>query len=735
MSIFSIPPLISSMLFLLLGVFVFLKNKKSVVNATFSLICLSTVWWQFTWFILFNTKDEFLASILVRVGYMGIILIPITFFHFFITFLDKNYRLDKYLLYFSYLFGLLFEISLWTSNYFISGYYKFFWGFYPKASILHPVYLLVLTIISLRILYLLLYSLKQKDKLSPYKYYQIKYFFIALIFYIFSASDFIVNYGVEIYPVGFIFIIVFLSIVGYSIIKYRLMDVRIIIRGSSVYLLSVALVVAMAIAINKALNIFFTVDSNVSYLLILIFSLTIFSYVEKYFYYLANKYLFYSFYNSQETINNLSRELTYYTDLKKIIDLIVNSIKKTMQLERAGVLLLNKENNISNYQIAKVVGFNINNGISLVKDNFLTQYLQKTKKPLVRDELLLLSRDSKNSKEQKGFLELHDNMEHIEASLCLPLLAGGKLIGIIVLGGKISGDAYTQEDLTLLATLSLQAGIAIDNAKLYQEVDDFNKNLKNKVDEQTKEIKAKADHLSKLLEMRSEFLDIASHQLKTPVSVILGTISMFREGSMEKLSKEQQHKFIDNIFFKAKKLGTIISDILRASEMDTDEFMLDPKCLKATQLADVITEACDGLKQNAEEKKIELKWTAPKNPVSNILTDPDFLEQAITNLVDNAIKYTAKGSVSIDLSENNDRVIMKVSDTGIGIPKTDQAKMFHKFNRAKNAVNMYTDGSGLGLFIVKKIVEAHQGGTIAFESTEGQGTTFTISFQKYIKNK
>ena len=723
------------MLFLLLGVFVFLKNKKSVVNATFSLICLSTVWWQFTWFILFNTKDEFLASILVRVGYMGIILIPITFFHFFITFLDKNYRLDKYLLYFSYLFGLLFEISLWTSNYFISGYYKFFWGFYPKASILHPVYLLVLTIISLRILYLLLYSLKQKDKLSPYKYYQIKYFFIALIFYIFSASDFIVNYGVEIYPVGFIFIIVFLSIVGYSIIKYRLMDVRIIIRGSSVYLLSVALVVAMAIAINKALNIFFTVDSNVSYLLILIFSLTIFSYVEKYFYYLANKYLFYSFYNSQETINNLSRELTYYTDLKKIIDLIVNSIKKTMQLERAGVLLLNKENNISNYQIAKVVGFNINNGISLVKDNFLTQYLQKTKKPLVRDELLLLSRDSKNSKEQKGFLELHDNMEHIEASLCLPLLAGGKLIGIIVLGGKISGDAYTQEDLTLLATLSLQAGIAIDNAKLYQEVDDFNKNLKNKVDEQTKEIKAKADHLSKLLEMRSEFLDIASHQLKTPVSVILGTISMFREGSMEKLSKEQQHKFIDNIFFKAKKLGTIISDILRASEMDTDEFMLDPKCLKATQLADVITEACDGLKQNAEEKKIELKWTAPKNPVSNILTDPDFLEQAITNLVDNAIKYTAKGSVSIDLSENNDRVIMKVSDTGIGIPKTDQAKMFHKFNRAKNAVNMYTDGSGLGLFIVKKIVEAHQGGTIAFESTEGQGTTFTISFQKYIKNK
>ena len=83
MSIFSLPPLISSLLFLLLGVFVFLKNKKSIVNITFSLICLSTVWWQFSWFILFNIKDEFWATLLVRIGYMGIIFIPITFFHFF----------------------------------------------------------------------------------------------------------------------------------------------------------------------------------------------------------------------------------------------------------------------------------------------------------------------------------------------------------------------------------------------------------------------------------------------------------------------------------------------------------------------------------------------------------------------------------------------------------------------------------------------------------------------------
>ena len=103
-----------------------------------------------------------------------------------------------------------------------------------------------------------------------------------------------------------------------------------------------------------------------------------------------------------------------------------------------------------------------------------------------------------------------------------------------------------------LETIAAQAAIAIENARLYREVQDFSKTLEQKVAEQTKDLKAKAEHLKKLLQMRSEFLDIASHQLKTPVSVILGTISLFKEGSIKKLPKERRQKFIDNIFNKAK---------------------------------------------------------------------------------------------------------------------------------------------------------------------------------------
>ena len=442
---------------------------------------------------------------------------------------------------------------------------------------------------------------------------------------------------------------------------------------------------------------------------------------------IANKYFFFSLYNYQETINKLANELNYYTDLNKIINAIVDTIKTTMQLNRAGVLLINTSVAPTHYQIARVIGFNEQNGISLVQDNFLTRHLEKTKNPLVRDEVDVLAKEAKTKKDADGFRKLYNHMKHIEASLCLPLISGKKLIGIVVLGAKISGDAYTKEDLDLLSVLSSQAGTAIDNARLYEKINEFNETLQEKVDEQTKSLKAKNVHLKKLLKMRSEFLDIASHQLKTPVSVILGTISMFQEGSMDKLPKKRQLKFINNIFQKAKKLSSIINDILRASEMDTDEFKLNKINLQSVQVEEIIQAVYDDLKKSAEDKGLKLTISNLQSKVSSVMSDPDFLEQAIYNLVDNAIKYTKKGEVKIALTQEDNRVIIRVKDTGIGIPETDHKKIFDKFARARNAVNMYTDGSGLGVFIVKKIIEAHQGGQVSFESKEDEGTVFTIS--------
>lgn len=238
-------------------------------------------------------------------------------------------------------------------------------------------------------------------------------------------------------------------------------------------------------------------------------------------------------------------------------------------------------------------------------------------------------------------------------------------------------------------------------------------------------------YIEKLMKQRSEFLDVASHQLRTPVSVILGTISLFREGDPDKLSQDQRRHFIDNIFHKARKLANIVNDLLEASEMDTAEpFQLTREYLKPTDPRGVIQEVIKELSPKAEEKGLRIEFDSAGN-IPLVRTDPERLEQALTNLIDNAVKYTKEGQVRVELSKKEDRIIIAVSDSGIGIPQADQPKIFEKFARAKNAAELYTDGSGLGLFIVKAIIEAHEGGKIWFESEENKGTTFYVSLPAY----
>jgi len=161
MSIYSIPPLICSLLALFLGLIVYEKINKSSINTAFFFLCLTVFWWQFDWFILFNIKNESLASFIIKVGYSGIIFIPPTCYLFVIKFLKLKERLVIRLV---YTVGLVFMLFLWFSNYFIDGFYKYSWGFYPKANFLHLVYLCLISFLIIRGLILLKVSLKEQKK-------------------------------------------------------------------------------------------------------------------------------------------------------------------------------------------------------------------------------------------------------------------------------------------------------------------------------------------------------------------------------------------------------------------------------------------------------------------------------------------------------------------------------------------------------------------------------------------
>ncbi|MDD5566607.1 MAG: HAMP domain-containing sensor histidine kinase [Patescibacteria group bacterium] len=263
--------------------------------------------------------------------------------------------------------------------------------------------------------------------------------------------------------------------------------------------------------------------------------------------------------------------------------------------------------------------------------------------------------------------------------------------------------------------------------------------LKQKVSDQTKDIKEKNKHLQKMLRTQSEFLDISSHQLRTPVSVIKGVISMILDGDMDDLPKAKQREFLQGVRDKSTKLEMIINDILCASEFDANKFSIKTDSL-VIHMEDVVDEAVKNSRLEAKQREIDLRWQKPKRPLPMIRGEAKYLEQAVYNLISNALKYTPstamvkearatrqqKGVVRVTVKKERENIIVCVSDNGIGIPKEEIGKLFHKFARAENATAMYTDGSGLGLFIVKAIVEGHYGKVWA-ESELKKGTNIYIS--------
>jgi signal transduction histidine kinase len=445
---------------------------------------------------------------------------------------------------------------------------------------------------------------------------------------------------------------------------------------------------------------------------------------------IANKYLFFSLYNVQETMARLTDELTNSIDLSKIVDSIVNSIKDAMQLDRAGILLIDQKEETTKYKIAKVIGFNEHNGISLVQDNFLTQHLEKTQRPLVLDELQMIVNDSNDEAVKQNFNQLAENMKHIEASLCVPMIISNKLIGIIVLGAKVSGDAYTSDDLNLLGTLAKQAAIAIDNARLYEQVQDFNKTLQQKVDEQTQEIKKAYEiekqanqELKQLDEAKTQFILITQHHLRTPLSVNMGFLDLLKQGSYGKVPAKMR-KPIKELIDSTQKEIRLVDELL-----DVSSYQLGTKIINLKSNVDVsslIKETLKDLKIEAENKGIYLKYKK-RGVVPETSADSGKLKMALTNIVDNCVKYTKKGGVSIILKSKDNKILIDIEDTGMGMTQEQLSNLFGQtFQRGQEAQKIFAVGKGIGLFLSAKIIEGHNGKIFAESKGEGEGSTFHI---------
>jgi len=239
----------------------------------------------------------------------------------------------------------------------------------------------------------------------------------------------------------------------------------------------------------------------------------------------------------------------------------------------------------------------------------------------------------------------------------------------------------------------------------------------------SKELGAANEKLKELDQMKTDFISIASHQLRTPLTAIKGYSSMILEGTYGDTSLKIKGA-VDKIFQSAQRLIYIVNDLLDISRIEQGRFQ---PALEEVKIANVLRDVVEELKPNAEKKSLDLSFSVSVDDAEvKIKADPSKIRQVLTNLVDNAIKYTPSGYVKAELKKDGNGILISVKDSGAGMSQETLSNLFQKFTRAKNVAKLHTDGSGLGLYIAKQIIDAHQGKIWAESAGEGHGSHFCV---------
>jgi signal transduction histidine kinase len=319
--------------------------------------------------------------------------------------------------------------------------------------------------------------------------------------------------------------------------------------------------------------------------------------------------------------------------------------------------------------------------------------------------------------------QLHSNQHIVDfmvktlglKSVCMiKLMARQDLVGVMAIGLNHHIERLPADEQEFLERLGGAVGVAVDNKRLFEE----NQHIVGQLQ--------KSNHRLRLLdEAKDDFISMASHQLRTPLTSVKGYISMVVEGDVGKLN-DRQDKLLNQAFVSAQRMVYLIADLLNVSRLKTGKFVIQSI---PSNLADVIEGEVNQLLETATARGLELIYRKPAN-FPMLMLDETKIRQVVMNFIDNAIYYTPRGGyIKVVLEDKGDSIQFEVIDNGIGVPKHEQHNLFTKFFRADNAKKARPDGTGLGLFMAKKVIIA-QGGSVIFHSEEGHGSTFGFAFEK-----
>ncbi|GAB1724166.1 MAG: putative Histidine kinase, contains GAF domain [Nitrospira sp.] len=696
----STPPLLAGTLFLICALWVLSNNPRSSSNTIFSAVCGAACLWLFGCFMLFSASHEEEALLWVRVIYTGVVFLPALTYHF-AQRLAAGAVQDRLILW-NYAIGGLFWSLLFTT-YLVDGQYLYYWGRYPKAGVLHPWLVAYVVSGGGLTVYRLYQGYRHHQSSAPLLSAQLKYTFVALSLGFLASLDFLQNYGVGFYTVGYLLAGLCVTVVAYAIARYELMDISFVPSRPKVMLsIKLAGLIPAYMIILLVIRIF---TGTFHYLLAgVLFGLFVIvssglANLQKGVERAIGQTLFRERYDAYDTLVQFSKSLVAILELKSLTKEIVQTLARVMNIKTASVYVLDKEQGV--YSLTASYGF-------VTRDVIVPPIKMESEFPraLLRTETALVREEIEYDKADTDYLRLLDTLKGLESEVCIPLISKERLVGFCNLGRRANHGMYSTEELALLKTLAQHAAIAIDNALLYEDL------------RRSQLLMRRTDRLRSLETMAGGF----AHEIRNPLTSIKTFVQLAPD---RRDDVEFMEQFSQVVCEDVERIERLVHEIL-----DYARYMT-PK-LTQESLNDVVSSCLYFVEVKASSKAITIqKELAPELPYVKL--DRQQIKQVLLNLFINAMEAIGGeqgGRLSVRTRKlvkpvNEPWVQIEVEDSGPGIEPHDLDHIFDPFYTTKHESGE-REGTGLGLTIAHQIVQEH-GGYVEVFSEVGHGTKFMVS--------
>jgi signal transduction histidine kinase len=392
-----------------------------------------------------------------------------------------------------------------------------------------------------------------------------------------------------------------------------------------------------------------------------------------------------------ERIVKVSQILNSTLSLEPLLRIIIQSATELTHTEACSIMLLDKRTGELVFSQSTGEGSAGLRDVSVPLDDSIAGWIVRKGKPL-------LIRDAKTDPRWHSQVDKRIDFD-TRSILGVPLKVKDQIVGVMELLNKIGDRGFTQDDIQIASTLAAQAAIAIENARLLDE------------------LQRAYDELAELDRLKSDFVSVASHELRTPLAVILGYASFLQE----EVSGEAGEQ-LSVVLQSALHLRSIIDDMVNLRHVETGEVQLEREIFSMTELVREVTGEFDQL---AKAKQQVVSLDLPDDPLK-IDADRQKLYLVLANLLSNAVKFTpSQGRVKVSAERRGEEMWIAVMDTGVGIPERDCERIFTRFYQVEPTLTRRYEGMGLGLSIAKSMVDLHEG-RMWVDSIVGKGSRFTV---------